>query len=692
MKKLTLAAALLAGGMLGLQTPSSAHGGVCYGPGGTPGPAGHCPMPSAGDLGPTSVGPAGASGTRAPVGPSIAGPVRPGTPGGSTTATMPVGPDLTVWSLWWEFSKQPYLNLKAHIHGNGLVSGSGDWFLGQGKTDTARDSMAPTREQIRQKVVPALLAALERETNNDIVTGCLIALAKIGDANTESRTSEFEQVIKNFLADSNQEISETAAVSLGILANDASIPTLEALLKDTSEGRNLVGSSQVNYRTRSFAAYGLGLIGARTVKEDKRQEIVRILTETIETDDTKSRDLKVSCIIAMGLVRLETIEPLPETAPRPYGSRVGQLEYLLAFLQDDDNNFLVRAHCPTALARLLVDLPAERYEAWRMRIAADLTERASKNPHPRSISKEQIEVIESSILALGLIGTNGKEDKAIRDVLAAVPRDIADQQSRNFSMIAMAKAGGTVGQEDIDSGIAQASDFLLGQLSKGKSSIKPWAGLSIGVMHRELAKANVSSAHMAAMASALRMALDEEKDKAKLGAYAVGVGIMRDIESSAILREKLQRVQDDEARGYVAVALGLINAREAVVDIQDIVKESKYRPGLLRQAAVGLGLLGDKELVPDLMKMLSESKSLAAQAAIASALGSIGDARSIDPLVEMMENEDLTARARAFAAVALGIVADKEPLPWNTKIGLDLNYRASTQTLVAGGAGILDIL
>ena len=188
------------------------------------------------------------------------------------------------------------------------------------------------------------------------------------------------------------------------------------------------------------------------------------------------------------------------------------------------------------------------------------------------------------------------------------------------------------------------------------------------------------------------MALDEEKDKAKLGAYAVGVGIMRDIESSAILREKLQRVQDDEARGYVAVALGLINAREAVVDIQDIVKESKYRPGLLRQAAVGLGLLGDKELVPDLMKMLSESKSLAAQAAIASALGSIGDARSIDPLVEMMENEDLTARARAFAAVALGIVADKEPLPWNTKIGLDLNYRASTQTLVAGGAGILDIL
>ncbi len=419
---------------------------------------------------------------------------------------------------------------------------------------------------------------------------------------------------------------------------------------------------------------------------------MRILAETLETDDTKSRDLKVSCIIALGLVRLDTIEPPPAeeegAAPQPHESRVGQLEYLLAFLQDDDNNFLVRAHCPTALARLLVDLPAEQYEAWRMRIAEDLTERAGKR------SKEQNEVVESSILALGLIGTNGKEDKAIRDVLAAVPRDVSDLQSRNFALIAMAKAGGTVGQEDIDSGIGQASDFLLGQLSRGKSSIKPWAGLSIGVMHRELTKANVSSAHMTAMASALRTALEEEKDKSKLGAYAIATGIMGDVEASPILREKLQRVQDDEARGYVAVALGLMNDREAIVDIQDIVKGSKYRPELLRQAAVGLGLLGDKELVPELMEMLAESRGLATQAAISSALGFIGDARSIDPLVEMLPSKDLTARARGFAAVALGIVADKEPLPWNTKIALDLNYRASTQTLVdaAGGTGILDIL
>ena len=47
-----------------------------------------------------------------------------------------------------------------------------------------------------------------------------------------------------------------------------------------------------------------------------------------------------------------------------------------------------------------------------------------------------------------------------------------------------------------------------------------------------------------------------------------------------------------------------------------------------------------------------------------------------------------------FAAVALGIVADKEPLPWNSKISININYRANTQTLTDSeqGTGILDIL
>ena len=115
---------------------------------------------------------------------------------------------------------------------------------------------------------------------------------------------------------------------------------------------------------------------------------------------------------------------------------------------------------------------------------------------------------------------------------------------------------------------------------------------------------------------------------------------------------------------------------------------------MLRSSAIALGLLGDKDLVPELTEMLRNAKGLSAQAAISSALGFIGDARSVDPLIEMLQNQSLTASARGFAAVALGIVADKEELPWNAKISVNINYRANTETLTDSqqGTGLLDIL
>ncbi len=79
-------------------------------------------------------------------------------------------------------------------------------------------------------------------------------------------------------------------------------------------------------------------------------------------------------------------------------------------------------------------------------------------------------------------------------------------------------------------------------------------------------------------------------------------------------------------------------------------------------------------------------------AAIASALGLIGDRSTIDPLIDMLQDESLTAITRAFAAVALGGVADKELLPWNSKIGSNSNYRAAVETLTNQSSGILDIL
>jgi len=702
MKKLVLAAALLAGGSIGLQGPSHAHGGQYRGPGDTVPPGG-------GGSGGGAAGPASG-----PAGPTTPGPTTPGTPGagapgapGGAPGSAPTtgggadaGADLTLWSFWWEFNKEPYLNLKAAVGTGGTETGSEGWFLGQGEKKQSKDSLRPTEAQIRQTVVPALLAALEKETNNDIVTGCMIALAKIGDPASESAESQFEPVIARFLKDKNQEISETAAVALGILANPKSIPMLQGLIEDSPKGRSDTGRPEVDYRTRAFAAYGLGLIGAKVSDPAQKKEIITILRKNLESDQTRTRDVKVSCIIAMGMVPHDTIETPAGIQPEKKGavvppehSRVAQLDYLLSYLQNDAYEYLVRAHCPTALARLLPGLTPELTKVYRDKIAADLLERVGTK------SKEKLEVVQSSVLALGLIGTNDKADpidKKIIEALVAAPKDIADQQARNYAMIALARIGGTTAAnaKDAEGGMDDIAKALLSQLSGGKGNLQSWAGLACGVMANQLAKSNPNATKILSLQTAVRTVLGEEKSGDKLGAYSISAGIMKDVEATQVMMKLLDTQKDETARGYISIGLGLMNARESIEKIQKIVDESKYKPDLLKQAAIALGLLGDKNVVETLIKNLQEAKGLSTQAALSSALGFIGDHRSIDPLVTMLQNDSLTDSARGFAAVALGIVADKEPLPWNSKIGVDLNYRASTSTLTdqSSGTGILDIL
>ena len=52
----------------------------------------------------------------------------------------------------------------------------------------------------------------------------------------------------------------------------------------------------------------------------------------------------------------------------------------------------------------------------------------------------------------------------------------------------------------------------------------------------------------------------------------------------------------------------------------------------------------------------------------------------------------LMEKPMGFNAEQVGGVADKELLPWNSKIAVDMNYRAAVETLTNGSSGILDIL
>ncbi|RKZ12810.1 hypothetical protein DRQ53_14255 [bacterium] len=703
MKKLILMAALLAGGTLGIQGVSLGHGGTYRGPGDTVPPGGGG---GGGGGGPSTPGPGGPS-TPGPAGPSTPGPSGPATPGAGPSGPAPTapttqgggdsGPDLTTWQFWWGFNKEPYLNLKARIHSGSTATGSDDFFIGHGQQTQSKDNFKPSEADIRSKIVPALIDAIENETNNDIATAALIALAKIGDEKGQDGVSQFEAVIKTRLGDSVQEIKETAALSLGILANPASIDILEQIALDQPEGRRAIGKaeSQIGYRTRAFAVYGLGLIGYQAEDAEHRSRIVKLLHGLLESPRFSTRDIKVAAMISMGLVPIAQIsnpEPIDgEEAPEimPWDTRQEQIEYVIDFFETDNNknrDYIVRSHAPHALSLLIRGSEAEHKD----RVAGALVEFFGGRTQ-----KGQKQLRQSAVLAMGAIGDtdSAPEDKTdieIRKRLFAAVKD-SDPQVKNFSLIALAQIGGNLGEGDPTDGLRDIRKHLSKQLAKGRSR-KSWAGLSIGIMERKLADANGPTS--AEQLNAVMMSLQGAKAVREVGAYAIGLGIAKHVGASDMMQTKLDEMSQDEARGYIAVGLGLMGAQGSKEQIQEIVSKSKYRADLLKQAAIALGLLGDKTVVTDLLKMLKEdAKTLSSQAAIASALGFIGDSRSIDPLVDMFQDDSLTDKARAFAGVALGIVADKEPLPWNAKISVDINYRANTTTLTGdGGTGVLDIL
>jgi HEAT repeat protein len=597
---------------------------------------------------------------------------------------MPTEIDLESWEFWWGFNKAPYLQLRTAIHTGLSTTDVETFFQGPGAARQARDVFRPSPETVQRKVVPALLRALDASTDNDIVTGSLIALARIGETRREDGTSEIGTRIAGFLADPNQEIAETAALALGILGDESSVPILRELLGDTPEARKRVGRGEVPYRTRAFAAYGLGLIGSRAAARESRREIVRLLIGVVDGSRASTRDVQVGALLGISLVPLDLVpEEIGESRVDPTASRPSQIRWVLGVLRDEHRPWIVRAHAPQVLGKLIAGCSAD----LRDEVARRLVELADDR------SKVHDSIRQGCVIGLGMIGDCDADpsDVSVRSALSKIGSG-RDAQARRWSLIALAQIAGRRGSgAEAGQGRAAIVESLVSALKQGRSADRPWAGLALGVMEHAFATAGEEPSIVAR--AALREALADAGNPVHLGALAIGAGIAGDRESSSVLRAKFRTTNETNARGYLAVAVGLVGDRDAIDEIRAVVRESRFRPEVLRETAIALGLLGDKDLVPELVQMLQDAKALSSQASIATALGFIGDSRSIDPLVALLQREDVTPSARGFAAAALGLVADREPLPWSTRISVDLNYRAATRTLTGEGAtGILDIL
>jgi HEAT repeat protein len=596
--------------------------------------------------------------------------------------------DDTLWNVWWELNKHPYLRIKDHLYGPGMVSDGESFFLHGDASEPLLPPLRPGSEEIQGVVAPTLLQMLGTTRDDELLGQLLLALAKTGSADREATGagdlgSAIEASLHGFIDHANAGVAERAILALGVLGRDSAAPELAALL----EGKSSSAASRPSERERAFAAYALGLLGHQTPREDVRRYIVHKLSVELFRADGASRDVAVSCANAIGIVPLP-LEGEPERAvhsPRAAtASRQGQLGWLLEVFSDTQRKFLVRAHIPVALARLLEGVPAAH--PIREEIRSALID--AIGPHSRAPR----EIQQGAAIALGQIGDADADggDQAVARALERCVSGAGDPTVRNLALIALGqiacRPGG--GPGDPLASLGRVRDYLIDQLANGRASARPWAALAVGVLgHGQLQLGR-------GVGPEIQGALAEQFERARsthdLGALAVAVGLCD-------LDGELQRTTalllhggDEPTRGYAALGLGLLGQAASASSLLETLELADFRPLLARESAVALTLIGHQDLVPSLLARLSRAESLASLAAIAPALGWNGDARAIAPLCRMLSEAELPDLARAEMVWALGTICAGGDLPWYTVYSVNSHYLAAPPTL-RSGSGLLDL-
>jgi len=650
MTRLLISASIIAG-LLGLLTLTAyGHGGQYRGPGDTVPPN----LGGSGDTsppgnpgGPGTPGPGAPPSTGRPNVGTGGGPAVPGAVGGGARArTGNVGQrrgggeGFEQWEFWWEYNKEPYLNLRLRL-AEVLKTGSGAIGVGRGSREGAMSTNRATADDVKNEILPALVSVLS-EADADIVDSAVLAIGRT--LPRDNADLGFDAIVQT-LKSSYTSAQESATLSLGVLGDPRAIEVLVELMNDTPKARSqyLQSAKPVPNLVRAFAAISLGLIG--------QKDSIPLLKQVIDKEADSQKDLKSCAILALGMFKSNQEEILP---------------YLLKVMDNRDLDRIVRSYTPTSIAKLGEPARAAVPQFMQM-LKSDKTDN---------------DMLRSSVIALGKLA--GIEQKDVIDLLKSVALEQQDMQTRHFAFIALAEIGAR--DKDFEKN-AEAHQgllsFFLEEASRPKQQTSlPWAGLAVSIYAR------TQKAQQVQAIPKLRQAFDDSNNPSYKAAMAIGLGLMEAADTASLLAKTMKESNDQPLKGYIAVSLGMMRYVAAADTLRDSIKQKgidwRYRLNLAR----ALGLMNDVAAVPTLVEELVNAKTLSESSSIAQALGLIGDKSAIDPLKNVLGDKAMNGKQRGFAAVALGLLAEKNDLPWNAEISVGLNYRAKTPAV----AEILDIL
>jgi len=620
-----------------------------------------------------------------PSGPVSAGPRAPATPGftppppttSPATPTAETRSDPAEWSTWWRFNGDAYLDLKTILAGLDRATPS------DGADTSARVGLS--QSVINDRVAPALWSVIQKSGDMGMMRSAVLALGRVQSSWTLPQGLELTWAAPQLLGADYAATAEAAIIALGVAHDASSVPTLVDILRDTPEGRATCKKERVDYRRRAFAAYSLALIGRDAANTAQKADIVRALMENLRCGTTAPYDVQLACILALGLVPLDSCAPATQPVNDPnHVCRGEELNFLLAYLDDEGRLSQLRAQTVIPLARLAAGATNADFEAIRAALLEPL------GTHSRA----PVEVQQSCVIALGLLGDND-EDPLDRDIRAALYRSASsgDRLSRMLALISIAKTAARAGGGEVSGkALASAQEFLLGKLVRGDTSQRAWSAIALGVLGVERARAGATTPPDVALA--LRNALAAVRSKDEAGAYCLSLGLLRDHEAAAPLSDRIPKGREPGTRACAALSLGLVGARDAIEPLKALFETDKGDARLLASTALALRLLGRGEVVGVLAQSLREHSNTPEGAPIARLLGTLGDARALTALCDVAKNADASLVVRGAASEAIGELCDLRPRPWTSALSTDLHYALLSSTLLsfsAAGDGILEM-
>ncbi len=653
-----------------------------------------------GGVGPSNPG----EGPGGPLGPDA---VTPGGPAGPLPLGPAFGPAISTydplrWAAWWRMERDGFLDLREKVrrrHTMGTI----------GLSAIARPDLPPSRTLVESSVVPSLIAVLESSRSDEMLNSALVALARIGAGTSAGvggvAPARMEAALTRHLASSSQEVSETAALALGIFGACGSFDTLVELLIGSEAGAALVGRGQVPTRTSAFAAFGMGVLAYDTPDVAQRQLAAAALLEALGQTHARP-DVPVAAMMALGQCRLPAQVTLPPASLRgsPYAESVmsssAMLRWLLERLEAKPTATNVSSPKERAFALVALGHFASTAEED---VRADVMVRLRKECSNRRLTTE---VRSAAVVALGEVARSGKSaaDRTTLKFLAGLI-DSSQPLERRLGAMALAQASARAGQGDEPLASAESASRELQQmLQRGGSMERPWGALALGVqafyLHQQAGTQGpvLRSSRLEQHRAEMRAALAKQKSSISVGAYAIGVALIHKGAQADALEKAgevtlaaYHRTGEPEAKGHVAIALGLLGYAPAKNVLFAELDRSMSRPSLLWHNAVGLGLIGDERLSPKLIEALIAARSHQSRAALAVSLGAIGDRRAVKPLLELIENEAQPTASRAMAIVGVGVLCEERALPWRNPMAHALPYAAMTATLSGESHPIFDI-